>query len=251
MRVAALYRYPVKGLSPEAVQTVNLEPGEFFPGDRLYAIENGPSGFDPAAPVHQPKIKFLMLARNARLAALTTRYDAATTVLSIEQGGIEVVAGALATKEGRAAIERFFDAFCADEMRGPALVLAAPRWFRFTDSRAGFVSLINVASVRAIAEKAGRSLDPLRFRANVYVNGLSPWEEFALTGRTLRAGSLALEITKPIDRCAAIDVVPRGGLRDMDLVALMERAYAHHDCGVYARIIAGGELSVGDELREA
>jgi uncharacterized protein len=62
---------------------------------------------------------------------------------------------------------------------------------------------------------------------------------------------LALEITKPIDRCAAIDVVPRGGLRDMDLVALMERAYAHRDCGVYARIIAGGELSVGDELREA
>jgi uncharacterized protein YcbX len=130
------------------------EPGEFFPGGRLYAIENGPSGFDPAAPVHQPKIKFLMLAGNARLAALTTRYDAATTVLSIEQGGIEVVAGALATNEGRAAVERFFDAFCADEMRGPALVLAAPRGFRFTDSRAGFVSLINVASVRAIAEKA-------------------------------------------------------------------------------------------------
>jgi MOSC domain-containing protein len=99
--------------------------------------------------------------------------------------------------------------------------------------------------------RPGRSLDPLRFRANVYVNGLSPWQEFALTGCTLHAGSLALEITKPIDRCAAIDVVPRGGLRDMDLVALMERAYAHRDCGVYARIIAGGELSVGDELREA
>jgi uncharacterized protein YcbX len=78
MRVAALYRYPVKGLSPEPLERVSLKVGEFFPGDRLYAIENGPSGYDPAAPVHQPKIKFLMLARNAPLAALTTRYNDAT-----------------------------------------------------------------------------------------------------------------------------------------------------------------------------
>src|SRR5438270_10015580 len=108
MRVAALYRYPVKGLSPEPLESVTLKPGEFFPGDRLYAIENGPSGFDPAAPVHQPKIKFLMLARNARLAALTTRYDPATTLLSVQQNGIEVAAGELATEAGRAAIARFF-----------------------------------------------------------------------------------------------------------------------------------------------
>ena len=153
MRVAALYRYPVKGLSPEAVQTVNLEPGEFFPGDRLYAIENGPSGFDPAAPVHQPKIKFLMLARNARLAALTTRYDAATTVLSIEQVGIEIVAGALATKEGRAAIERFFAAYCAD-----SIPCACARTFTSTAFRTGRNS-------RSPAVRCARVRWPLRLQS--------------------------------------------------------------------------------------
>jgi uncharacterized protein YcbX len=251
MRVAALYRYPVKGLSPEPLEYVALKPGEFFPGDRIYAIENGPSGFNPAAPVHQPKIKFLMLARNARLAALTTRYDARTTMLSVQQDGIEVAAGELATAEGRGAIERFFDWFCASEMRGPARVLTARAGFRFTDSRAGFVSLINLASVEALAEKAQRALHPLRFRANLYLEGLQPWQEFALVGQKLRAGALELEITKPIDRCAAVDVVPGRGRRDTDLVATMERAFAHHDCGVYARIVAGGELGVGDELRLA
>jgi uncharacterized protein YcbX len=249
MRVAALYRYPVKGLSPEPLERVSLKAGEFFPGDRLYAIENGPSGYDPAAPVHQPKIKFLMLARNARLAALATRYNDATTALTIEQDGGIVAAGELASEAGRAAIARFLEAVCADEMRGPARILSAANGFRFTDSRSGFVSLINLASVRAIAQSVGRSLDPLRFRANVYVSGLPAWEEFSLVGKKLRAGSLLLEAIKPIDRCFAIDVAPGFGARDTNLLPLMERAFSHHDCGVYARTVAGGELGVGDELR--
>jgi uncharacterized protein len=248
MRVAALYRYPVKGLSPEPLDRVRLNPGEFFPGDRLYAIENGPSGFDPAAPLHQPKIKFLMLARNARLAALTTRYDDKTTTLTIEHEGRIVASGELATEAGRAAIEGFVEAVCAGEMRGPARVLSVTNGFRFTDSRSGFVSLINLASVRAIAHSAGRSLDPLRFRANVYVSGLAAWHEFALVGKTLHAGSLSLEAIKPIDRCFAIDVAPGANSRDTDILSLMERVFGHHDCGVYARIVAGGEIAVGDEL---
>jgi uncharacterized protein YcbX len=57
-RIASLYRYPVKGLSPEPLARAALTPGDYFPGDRLFAVENGPSCFDPAAPAHQPKIKF-------------------------------------------------------------------------------------------------------------------------------------------------------------------------------------------------
>lgn len=249
MRVAALYRYPVKGLSPEPVGRVSLKAGEYFSGDRLYAIENGPSGYDPAAPVHQPKIKFLMLARNARLAALATRYNDATKTLTIERAGRLLVAAELATEAGRATIARLLEAVCADEMRGPARLLRAVNGFRFTDSRSGFVSLINLASVRAIAHSVGRSLDPLRFRANLYVSGLQPWEEFSFVGKKLRAGSIVIEPIKAIDRCFAIDVAPGHGTRDTNLLSLMERAFGHHDCGLYARVIAGGEIGLGDELR--
>ena len=70
MRVASLHRYPVKGLSPEPLSSVELEKGRFFPCDRLFAFENGRSSFDPAAPAYQPKTRFLMLMKNARLAEL-------------------------------------------------------------------------------------------------------------------------------------------------------------------------------------
>src|SRR5215475_8321003 len=76
--VQAIYRYPVKGLSPQALPSTHLGVGATLPGDRLYAIENGPSGFDPKQPKYQPKIRYLMLMRNERLALLKTRYEEAS-----------------------------------------------------------------------------------------------------------------------------------------------------------------------------
>jgi uncharacterized protein YcbX len=124
--LAAIYRYPVKGLSGQALPRTRLEPGATIAADRRYAIENGPSGFDPAAPSYLPKIRFLMLMRNESVARLTTHYDEATHVLSVREGGAEVVRGELASAEGRGAIERYFAAFCAGELRGPPKVLVAP-----------------------------------------------------------------------------------------------------------------------------
>ena len=95
MYINALYRYLVKGLSGERLPRATLQTGAYFPGDRLFAIENGPSGFDEAAPEHQPKIKFLMLMRNARLAKLETRFDEATQNLTIWRDGKPVTRGDL------------------------------------------------------------------------------------------------------------------------------------------------------------
>ena len=183
LRVASLYRYPVKGLSPERLARADLVKGCYFPADRLFAVENGPSGFDAAVPQHQPKIKFLMLMRNEALARLTTRYDDAATTLTIEEGGREVARGDLSRADGRLAIEAFFRRFMPRELRGAPKVLAAPDGFRFTDSRRGFVSIINLASIQAIEEMAGAPVDPLRFRGNIHIAGLAPWREFDLVGK--------------------------------------------------------------------
>lgn len=248
MRLASLYRYPVKGLSPEPLDAAELQADGYFPGDRLFALENGPSGFDPAAPEHQPKIKFLMLMRNGALAGLATRYDEATGVLTIARGGREVARGDLRSAEGRGAIEAFLTGFLGPEIRGRVRLLTAPDGFRFTDSKSGFVSLVNLASVAAIAQAQGAALDPLRFRANLYVEDTSPWAEAALPGRTLSVGGVRLEVLKMTDRCAATGIEPGTGRRDMDLVQTLRRNFGHIDCGVYARVIDGGRIKAGDAI---
>jgi len=247
--IVALYRHPVKGLSPEKIAEARLEAGGHFPGDRLFALENGPSGFDPAAPEHLPKMKFLMLMRNERLARLDTRYDEATGVLTVRQGGHVAASGDLATQAGCEAIERFFATFMGDELRGPVRLLRAPESHRFMDSKSGFVSILNMATLDTIARELGRQrIDPRRFRGNVLIEGIEAFAENELVGRAIRLGDAELEIIKRIDRCAATDVAPGAGLRDMRIVATLERAYGHHDCGIYARIVRSGMLRTGDRL---
>src|SRR5262249_34287812 len=162
------------GLSAEPVAATALSPGETLAGDRRYAIENGPSGFDPAMPRYLPKQRFLMLMKNERLAGLDTRFDDAEQVLVIRENGREAVRGDLRPPAGCAAVEGFFARFCADELRGSPKVLAAPG-HSFSDVAKKVVSIINLASVAAIENMIGRPVDPLRFRGNLYVEGWPAW----------------------------------------------------------------------------
>ena len=249
-KIAAIYRYPVKGLSAESLASTRLTVGETIPADRLYAIENGPSGFDPAAPTYLPKQRFLMLMRNARLARLKARFDAATHVLAIELEGASVARGDLRTPGGRASIERFFAEFCADELRGPPRVLHG-NGHSFSDVARRVVSIINLASVASVERAVGAPLDPLRFRGNLYVAGWPAWHEFALIDREIRIGSAAtVKIVKRIQRCAATEVDPLTAVRDLPVPSTLLQAFGHGDCGVYAEVTAGGEIAVRDAVAE-
>lgn len=252
MRIASLYRYPVKGLSPEPLQAATLTVGGYFPGDRLFAVENGPSGFDPADPVHQPKIKYLMLMRDESLARLKTRFDDSTRVLTIELDGRMAARGDLSTEEGRRAIDEFLGDFVGDGMRGPARTLTAPDGYRFTDSRRGFVSLINLASVASLESIVDAAVDPLRFRGNIYVEGMAAWSELDLVDATIAVGdAIRLKVLKRIERCAATNVDPQTGARDLMIPRALMGAFGHVDCGIYAEVIAGGVAKPGDEIRIA
>src|SRR5437879_11419571 len=103
-RIAGIYRYPVKGLTPEQLSRAELKPGQTLLADRRYAIENGPSGFDPTEPKWLPKPHFLMLMRDEWLAGLRTQFDDSSNVLSINHNGQIVAQGNLANPEGPPAI---------------------------------------------------------------------------------------------------------------------------------------------------
>ena len=247
-KVQAIYRYPVKGLSPEAMHSAPLAVGATVPGDRLYAIENGPSGFDAAEPRYRPKTHYLMLMRNERLAALKTSFEAASRTLAIRCDGHEAVRGDLGTTHGRDAIERFFADCCADELRGPPKLLHAPP-FSFSDVARKVLSIINLASVAALEDAIGAPVDPLRFRANVYVTGWPAWSEFDLVGAEIAIGeTVRLKVVKRIVRCAATNVDPQTGVRDLAIPETLQRSYGHGDCGIYAEVIAPGPLAPGDRV---
>jgi uncharacterized protein YcbX len=245
--IASLYRYPVKGLSPEALPRVALEAGQTFPADRRYAIENGPSGFDPAAPKWMPKPHFLMLQRDEWLAPLRTHFDDESHVLTIRRGGAIIARGDLETAEGRAAIERYFAGQHAGEIKGPPKILSS-KGHSFSDVARKVVSIINLSSLRAIEIMVGATINPLRFRANLYVEGWPAWHEAGLVDRTLAVGDARVKVVKRITRCAAVNVDPDTGARDLAIPNALMQRFGHNECGIYAEVTSAGTVSVGDAI---
>ena len=250
-RIQALYRHPVKGFTPEALDAAVLDPGLCFPCDRLYAVEDGPSGFDPAAPGHVSKMKFTVLAKIPEVARARTRYDDAAGELVVETPGQAPFHAILTNATGRRAFAEWLQQFLGDLTSGPLQVLEAPGDHRFMDSRSGFVSVINLASVRALEAAVGKPLDPLRFRGNLYVEGWPAWAENDFIGGALTIGGVRVAVTKPTVRCRAIQVDPSKGVDDIDLVSQLYIHFGHTIMGVYTSVEQGGRISVGDTVEMA
>ena len=244
MHLASLYRYPVKGLTPEPLERAPLAAGETLPFDRAWAIENGVGRFDSAAPRHLPKINFLMLMRDERLATLRTQFDDSTETLTILRDGKQVARGALTTQLGRQLIEQFIAAYMKAELRGPPKIVHAAG-HSFSDVAAKCVHIVNLASVRELERTLGRAVDPLRFRANLYLEGVEPWAEFGWMSKDIRVGEVKLAVFARTTRCEATNVDPARGVRDMAVPAHLQRTWSHQDFGIYAKVVTGGEISVG------
>lgn len=247
-RIVSLYRHPVKGFTPERLDRVALEAGACFPCDRLYAVEDGPSGFDPAAPAHLSKMKFTVLAKIPAVAKARTAFDEASGVLTARAEGRPDFAGDLRAAAGRAGFEAWLADLLGDEAQGPLKVIEGPGAHRFMDSRSGYVSIVNLASVRDLSDKIGRDLDPLRFRANLYVEGWPAWAENAMAGQTLSLGAAKAAVIKPIIRCAATHVDPTSAERDVDLVKALFDHYGHMLCGIYLNVTQSGAVDEGDAV---
>jgi uncharacterized protein len=133
------------------------------------------------------------------------------------------------------------------ELRGAPKVLYGDG-HSFSDVAKKVVSIINLASVAAVETVAGAPVHPLRFRGNIYVAGWPAWHEFELIGREIAVGAAKLKPVKRIVRCAATDVDPDTGIRDLTLPRTLMQNFGHADCGVYAEVTAGGDIARGDAL---
>ncbi|WP_205687532.1 MOSC domain-containing protein [Cellulomonas endophytica] len=250
-RVADVTAFPVKGLGPRVLDRVVLAPGRGVPDDRLWALARADGRYRPGADRPLPKNQFHVLVRDEVLARLRTRLDG--TVLTLEDDGAPTLRADLATDQGRAAAGRFV-ARVLGLADGTTPVVAHEPGLRFTDAAVDgpelmeAVSLLNLASVADLAARAGSPVDPLRFRANVHLDGPAPFAEAGWVGRTLRVGGARLEVVQETGRCAATEVEPGSGRRDLPVPRLLREHYGHARMGVYALVRDGGVVRPGDPV---
>ena len=252
--VAAIFRYPVKGLSPEPLERIALAPGECLPHDRRFAIARAAAPIDPQRPEWLHKSNFFMLMRDEKLAQLRTRFDEQSGEFTIARGSETVLRARITDAGGREQVNAFFAGFLKDLPGGPPRIVEAPG-HAFSDAKQRpdsttykYVSLINLASIGELERAARVPVDPIRFRANVYFVGATAWAELAWVGSEIMVGNARLRVISPITRCAATTVNPATAERDLDIPLILQRDFGRNCMGVYAEVIEGGEVAKNDLL---
>ncbi|MBO1076758.1 MOSC domain-containing protein [Roseomonas marmotae] len=247
MRVETLYRYPVKGLTAEALEDVLLKAGECIQDDRRFALAQGDAPFDEAAPGFLPKRHFACLMVNERLALISAAYDGHSGQLLLRIPGGQELLASTQTPTGRNAIAAALTAYLGEEARGTPRFVSAPG-HAFSDDRRKGVTLINLATIAALEKATGLTLDPLRFRANIYFSGLPAWAEFDWVDKEVLIGGARLSIYKRTMRCPATQVNPVTAERDANVPKLLREHFGHADLGLHALVLEDGRVSRGDAL---
>jgi uncharacterized protein YcbX len=240
-RLTAIRRHPIKGIGSETLDKAMVTPEGALLGDRAWALLHGAA---PDTDDWQPRRNFLVVANGPDLAAVTARTepDGRITLTHPRAPALTVD-----PEHDAKALIGWVGPLWPSGSPSPHRLVRAPG-HGMTDMQDPFVSIGSLSALRALSQKLGRPLDLRRFRINLWVDGLAPWEEFDRIGEVWSIGDAALELAEPIGRCRAPEANPETGHRDTDVVALLRAGWGHSDFGVYARVLKAGTVSTGDTL---
>jgi uncharacterized protein YcbX len=258
--VSALYRYPVKGFTPETRDDLVVQADGRIAGDRVLAFRfaDAVQPEDADGLESWPKSRGLALMDFPALARVALAFDADAQRLRLSADGA-VLAEAGLDDAGRRELEEAVTAFVLAsgdarrlEREGvlPLRLIGDGVISRFQDRARGYVSLHSAASVDEVDAAVAAPVDSRRFRSNIVVSGVPPWDELAWSGR-IRIGDVAFDVQRPIGRCAAIMANPDTGERDARLLRVLTTEFeqAEPTLGILLLPAAGGGVvRVGDEV---
>ncbi|MEM9783540.1 MAG: MOSC domain-containing protein [Pseudomonadota bacterium] len=247
--LASIWRHPIKGIGAEALETVTLSAGEVLPWDRRYALAHAHSLYDAAAPAWVKRRNFVVQAHVAELIRVEASLDEASGAVTLTHPTLAPVTADPATDEGAAVLTAWIEPLAASYQPGPWQVAHVPGQ-ALTDMEPPYVSILSRASARALSQRAGVTLGERRFRGNLWLDGLDAWVEEEWIGREITIGAARLRVDEPIGRCKATTAGPSGSY-DHPTLETLRAARGHTEFGVYATVIEGGTVALGDAVAVA
>ena len=244
-RLSRIVRHPLKSVGAEDLPAVTLTAGQALPFDRVWAVAHEAADLTPGE--WAAKRNFLRGVACPDLMAVTARLHEATAEVTLAHPRAGTLSVRPDTAEAGARLIQWLAPMWPANRPAPARVVRAGAQ-PLTDVPEPWVAVLNLASLRALGQRMAQDLSIHRFRGNLWVDGLAPWEEFDLVGRRLRIGVAELEVTEPITRCEATCADPETGRPGGDTLAALEAGWGHRDFGVYARVVAGARVALGDAV---
>ncbi|MDB2407565.1 MOSC domain-containing protein [Jannaschia sp.] len=241
MTLTAIWRHPIKAIGREALDRVALTAGQTLPGDRIWAVAHEAS---QAVNGEWARCNaFVRAGSSPALMAVETRSEGHVLHLTHpDRPALSVDPDAEPDT-----LIAWLDPLISKGRARPARVIRAPEGRGMTDTSAPSISLGNLSSHRVVEGRLGRALSPHRWRCNLWIDGLAPWEEFDLIDRTIRIGGATFQAYKRIERCEATAANPETGRRDADLLSVLDE-FGHRDFTIGLQVVEGGDIALGDTL---
>lgn len=241
-QVAQLWRHPIKSHGREALDSVTLTAGQTMPWDRHWAVTHDATKFMAGSWAACPN--FMIGTRTPGLAGLWAALDEATCTVTLRHQSLGTVTFCPDDPAGQAAFLAWISPLCPQDRARPVAVVKGP--MGMTDTAFPSISIMNTASHQAVADAAKVPVEPERWRGNIWLDGLDPWAEHGWIGQNLTIGPVVLAVREPIGRCLHTAANPVTGVRDVDTLGTLERSFGHKNFGVYAEVVTGGTIRLGD-----
>jgi len=241
--VTHIWRHPIKSHGREQIEAVELKAGETMPWDRTWAVRHEASKADGAE--WQPCVNFSRGAKASGLMAIEAKLNEADGVVTLTHPNLGILSFS-PDEDERAFLDWVRPIMPAERAQSAAVVRVPGRGMTDTDFPS--VSLMNLATHRAVSQRAGQYLSTKRWRGNIWLDGLEPWEEFNWIGKTVRVGDAVIEIRERVTRCKATTANPDTGMIDIDLLTVLNQGWGHQDFGVYGEVVQSGHVRVDDQL---
>jgi len=234
-KIEFIYQYPIKGFPGEKLDVVKLRANEGLPEDRKYALSNGQ--FKVNENGHWSPCQAFQ--------RMTIRPDLSMFKLERDEGQLQLITPS--GKPLKIEVEGISTELLSDTFGSDTVIHHAASGQGYWDHKDASISIINLSTIEEISKRLGQFINPLRFRANLYIRS-EPWSEFNWVGKKLLVGNCELNIIRPIDRCSTTSVDPNTGTRDMNMPDLLSRHFGHIFCGVYAKVSKGGYIKANNKI---
>jgi uncharacterized protein len=240
-RLAHIVRHPIKGHGREELGQVALTAGACLPFDRHWAVAHDAAKLTGG---WVPCVNFARGAKALSLMAMTCTLDEEARKITLRHPDLGEMTF---HPDDPADLPRFL-AWVAPlapaERAQPKQIVSVGRGM--TDSAFPSVAILSLTTLRDLSARMGQDLSIHRWRGNLWLDGVPLRAEEGWAGRVIRAGGAVLRVEERITRCRATTADPTTGLAAGDTLAALQAAYGHQDLGVYATVIEGGAVAVGD-----
>lgn len=244
MNVTEIWRHPIKSHGREQLDTVQLTQGQTMPFDRTWAVTHEAAKVDWEAPEWARCANFSRGSKAPSLMAINAKLgsDGRVTLTHPDRPSITF------NPDEPEDADSFIDwvlPLCPTDRALPKKLFKVPGR-GMTDSDFPSVSINSVSSLKDLSQKAGTEVSQLRFRGNIWIDGIEPWNELDWVGKEVQVGTARLKVIERIERCMATTANPETGQRDLPTLELLEKNWGHIDFGIRAEVVQSGEVRVGD-----